>query len=288
MSYAVPVPGYVPITSKWTPPPTVASPHPPVDHTAPIGAIALVFVIDEVWLLQTSFPFAAGAVVVVTLASWWIVGRLRKKLLAEPRGELVKVIEPWILLTIAVAAGSLADGLATGAAAQRILKDLATATMGAALFGLIPAGVIGLFLGKRAAEGGAVPLASRARRAIALGPWRSAVSSLFVVNIFAVIPVPKHSQNPLSSVGSIIALACVLLLVYIIVAQRYWLTSSPPNVTQESRGGAYREAAPAPPPVDPVSAQDRAALASRELVRGVVALLFALLALALHVWLLLG
>ncbi len=288
MSYAVPVPGYVPITSKGTPPPTVASPHPPVDHTAPIGAIALVFVIDEVWLLQTSFPFAASAVVVVTLASWWIVGRLRRKILADPRGDLVKVFELWILVIIAVAAGAIADGLARGAPAQRILKDLATATMGGALFGLIPTGVIGLFLGKRAAEGGAVSPASRARRAIALGPWRSAVSCLFVVNIFAVIPVPKHSQNPLSSVGSIIALACALLLVYVIVAQRYWLLSSPPKVAQEHRGGAYREAAPAPPPADPMPAGERAALASRELRRGVVALLLALVALALHVWLLLG
>lgn len=282
------MPGYVSIRSKWNPPPTVASPHPPVDHSAPIGAIALIFVIDEVWLLQTSFPFAAGAVVVVALASWWIVERLRKRLLAEPRGDLVKVLELWILVIIAVAAGAIADGLARGANTQRILKDLATATFGGALFGLIPTGVIGIFLAKRAAEGGAVPLASRARRAIALGPWRSAVSCLFVVNIFALIPVPKHSQNPLSSVGSIIALACVLLLVYIIVAQRYWLLSSPPKVTQERRGGAYREAAPAPPPADPMPAEERAALASRELLRGIVALLVALLALALHAWLLLG
>jgi hypothetical protein len=62
-----------------------------------------------------------------------------------------------------------------------------------------------------------------------------------------------------------VALACVLLVVYVLVAQRRWLRPAPLGA-----------------PCDGVSEEVRARIERRELVRGMVALVMAIIVAAFH------
>lgn len=243
---------------------------------------------DGAWFVEVAFPFGAAVAMVMTVAGAWAVRRMRETIRKNPQTDLNLFIEPWALLELAVLLVVVAYDLDRGAAAGDWVKSLLAALLGGGFFVLLPWGVAGMFQGSRAAEGGEVPPGSRVRKAVALGPWRSIASTLWIANFLALEPaMGRHTKSPLTSVGSWVALACVLLVAYVLIAQQHWLRASPGQVEPQAGAGAYRSA-PARPVEDPAPPELFEKIAKRELKRGVWALILALIPLALHAFVLFG
>lgn len=243
--------------------------------------------IDGAWLVEVAFPYGAAVAMVMTVAGAWSVRRMRQTIRKSPQTDLYMFFEPWALLELAVLLVVVAYDLDRGASFEDWVKSLLAALFAGGFFVLLPGALAGMFQASRAAEGGEVPPGSRARKAVALGPWRSIASTLWFANFFALMPAMGRTKAPLTSVGSWIALACVLLVAYVLIAQQYWLRSSPGRVDPQPGAGAYRSA-PARPVEDPAPPELLEKIAKRELKRGVWALIFALIPLAFHAFVLFG
>lgn len=267
--------------------PTIARPHPPVDHSGALAAFAFVLAIDGAWFVEVPFPYGAAVAMLMTVAGAWSVRRMRKTLRKNPQTDLAMFIEPWALLTLAALLVVAAYDLDRGASLTDWVKSLSAALFGGGFFALVPAALAGMLQASRAAEGGEVPPGSCARKAVALGPWRSIASTLWIANFLALMPTMGRAKAPLRSLGSMVALACVLIVAYVLLAQQYWLRSSRRQVELPFGGGTYRNP-PARPVEDPASPELLERIAKRELKRGVWALLFALIPLALHALVLFG
>jgi len=246
-----------------------------------------VLAIDGAWLVELAFPYGAVVAMVMTVAGAWSVRRMRQTMRENPRTDLNLFFEPWALLELGVLLVVVAYELDRGATFEGWVKSLLAALFAGGFFVLLPWALAVVFQASRAAEGGEVPPGSRVRKAVALGPWRSVASTLWIANFLALMPAMGRTKSPLTSVGSWVALACVLVVAYVLIAQQYWLRASPGQVDPYPGGGAYRDA-PARPVEDPAPPELRERIAKRELKRGVWALLFALIPLALHVLVLFG
>lgn len=272
-------------SSKYRP--TVAEPHPPVDHAIPMAGFVLALGLLVVWVAELAFPYAAAAVIAITLLCAVIVSRIHSAIARDRRTDLYMIVPAWVGLTGVFVLVAIAYQVEHHVSVGDWIASLVGAVLGGGLLNLLPAGLLGLVFGNRAAEGGPLPPRSRARRAGELAPWRTTANSLALFNVFSVIPAMPHASSPLTSVGSLVALACTVVVVLVLVAQQAWLrppkTPSPP----EPIGPAYRAAVP-PPAYEEAPENVRAEVARRELVRGIVAVVIASAVLALHGYTLFG
>jgi hypothetical protein len=268
--------------------PTIASPHPAVDHSVPMAAFVLTFGVELAWFSEVAFPYAAFVVTVATLAGAVLVQRVQRKLRGDPKADLFVLGEPWAALMAVLTAAVVADLIERGAPAGKWIENLAMTFLIGGPVLLVVGGMLGLALSNRAAEGGPIPMRSRARRAVCLAPWRSVASGLALPNFFVVLSAMAHTETPWTSVGSLVALVCFLLVLLVTIAQQHWLRElsrpPPPDPLFEN---AYRKA---PPHLAEEEIPDdlRRSVVRRELVRGIIAIVIAAAVALFHAFVLFG
>jgi hypothetical protein len=268
--------------------PTVASPHPAVDHTVPMAAFVLAFGLELAWVSEVAFPYAAAVVTVATLAGAVLVQRVQRKLREDPKADLFVLGEPWAAVMVVLTAVVVADLIERGADVGKWVENLAMTLLIGAPVLLVCVGILELALSNRAAEGGPIPKTSRARTAVVLAPWRTVAMGLALPNFFVVLSVMAHTETPWTSVGSLVALACLLLVLFVTIAQQHWLREVPrPSAPDPLFENAYREAPPRP--VEEEIPDDlRRSVARREFVRGIVAIVIAAAVVLFHAFVLFG
>ena len=268
--------------------PTIASPHPAVDHAVPMAAFVLALGIEMAWLSGAAFPYAAVVVTVATLAGATLVKRVQRKLRGDPKADLFVLGEPWAAVMAVLTAVVVADLIERGAAVGKWVENLAMTLLIGAPVLLVCIGILGLALSNRAAEGGPIPKTSRARHAVALAPWRTVATGLALPNFFAVLEAMTHTETPWTSVGSLVALACLVVVLGATIAQQRWLREVPlPAVPDPPFENAYREAPPRPAEEE-IPDDLRRSVARRELVRGVNATVVAAVVVLVHAFVLFG
>lgn len=268
--------------------PTLASPHPAVDHAVPMAAVVFAFGLELAWFSEVAFPYAAAVVAVATLAGAVLVQRVQRKLREDPKADLFVLGEPWTALMAVLTALVVAELIERGAPAGTWIENLAMTFLFGGPILLVFGSMLELALSNRAAEGGPVPRTSRARRAVALAPWRSVASGLALPNFLVVLSAMAHTETPWTSVGSLVALACLLLVLFVTIAQQHWLREVPrPAAPDPTFENAYREAPPRPAEEE-IPDDLRRSVARRELVRGTVAIVIAAAVVLFHAFVLFG
>lgn len=267
--------------------PIVAAPHPPVDHSLPLGAVVFSFGLYVAWLAELDLVFQLTLAAFAAGAAYFVIRTVRAKCAGRPNVELFVLFPSWVAMTAVLTAVTLAHALNRGKSLGDTAGNVAFALIGGGLLLAVPAAMAGMLLATRAAAGGGTPPGSRARRAVALSCWRTVASLLALPNFFASLAASSYAHRPWASVGSWLALACLAGIAYVVVAQYVLLRPAQTEPAAE-RDPGYRRPARQDADQQDVSDEERQRLARRELVLGLVALAFAGTVAATHGLMLFG